>query len=99
MDVAERLPGDLQRQIILHHRRARARHFWRALRNFIKRFDILYYLSNVSSSGASRRMTADNLDYLRMNHNPYWDTKGVRTAYNIRSRRGAKRPLEDMLGF
>ena len=94
MDTVERLPGDLQRQIVLHHRRARARHFWRAVRNFLKRFDILTWLAQ--ESGLRQ---GGSLEYLRMRHNPYWDSLGVQTAYNIRSRRGAKRPLEDMLGF
>ena len=93
MDVAERLPGDLQRQIILHHRRARARHFWRALRNFIKRFNILMHIVSIDSYNYI------NLDYLKMKNSPFWDSLGVRREYNIRSRRGAKRPLEDLLGF
>jgi len=92
MDTVERLPGDLQRQIVLHHRRARARHFWRSVRDFLKRFNILMYIRHDIEKDL-------NLHILKMKSTPLRDSFGWRTEYNIRSRRGVKRPLEDLLGF
>jgi len=99
----ELLPEDVLRRIYQHYKRARARYLWKAVSSFVTRMNVVrwllrsWLLDRWDWRQHISRM-AFSLDMLRL---PY--TEGpimggtYRSAYNIRSRRGVKRPLEDFL--
>ena len=95
------LPEDLLRRVYRHYLRARSRHLWSAVRKFIQRMNILRQLTVMtwdpeSEPGDSPSSIGYKFDMLNM---PWCHSRHFKMpmAYNIRSRRGVKRPLEDFL--
>ena len=102
MEIVRDLPNDLQRRVYLLYRRARARYLWKAVSNFIRRMNVVVWLSMTTYPPDTVHDTPSGAWYKfdGLVSREHWfdgELRKMRGAYNIRPRRGVKRPLQDFL--